>query len=316
MSRPKFELSEVILENEVYTLHHWPAEGEARAVPVFVVPPHAGRHGNIVQRLVGTCAAYGANTYAVELHPATERTNEVSVNGLVRMLFDSQTAINERHNSTKVDLLGVCQGAWVSAVYAAKCQERVNRYCNFAGPINTKTGQKNVIEKYCETMDIGRHRMLVALNGGIQPGMMQWLAFSFVNPAQVYYDRWVKLGWALLLNDEKEIVKQMRNNDWYDHPIDLAGRWFLNCLEHHFGNNDLYEGRWLVGDDIVDLGKITCDMFLYGGGDDEITHPQQIFDMAKKVSSQRVRTTIFPKAGHTKVFVGTDELTHFVSEFF
>jgi poly(3-hydroxybutyrate) depolymerase len=316
MTTPKFMRNEVITSNDIYTLHYFPAKKVTRPTPVFVVPPHAGRHGCIAQRMIDTCVANGAHTYTVELHPATYKTKDLSVNGLVRMLFDSQTIINERHGTTKVDLIGLCQGAWLSAVYTAKCQKRVNRLCNFAGPINTKTGQENVIEKYCATMNMDYHRMIVAMNGGIQPGLMQWLSFSMVNPTQVYFERWANLGWAMLRNDEKEIIKQNRNNAWYDHPIDLAGRWFLNCLEHHFGNNELYEGEWLVGDDVVNLSNITCDIFLYAGEADEITHTQQVFDMAKKVNSRQVHTTLFPGAGHTKVFVGSEELARFAAEFF
>lgn len=312
---PKFVNNEEILRNDVYVLHRIVSDVESEGLPVFVIPPHAGRHGSIAQRMADTCAATGRPTYTVELLPAKQRTKTTGVQNLVGMIYDCQTIINEAHGTDKIDLVCLCQGAWLGAIYTAKHQDRVNRYANFAGPINTKTGQDNIIEKYCSTINMAYHRALIAMNGGIQPGMMQWLSFAMVNPVQVYWERWANLGYAMLRNDEKEIAKHNRNNAWYDYTIDLAGNWFLDCLKNHFRDNRLFNGTWVVGDGAVNLANITCEVFLYAGEDDEITHPQQVSDMANKVSG-KCHFTLFSKAGHTKVFVGTAELQQFVKDFF
>jgi poly(3-hydroxyalkanoate) synthetase len=216
-----------------------------------------------------------------------------------------------------VDLVCLCQGAWLGAIYTSKYPHRVARYANFAGPINTKTGAKpNKMEDYCNSMSLEYHKMVVALNNGIQPGLFQWYSFSMVSPAEVYFGRWCDLAWAIYDGNTKEYKKLRRNNEWYDHPIDLDGLWFLECLENHFKDNKLYLGSWIIGNEPVDLSKITCDVFLYGGEDDIITHPEQVFGLADVISSKNVKKTTFPKAGHTKVFVGTNELKQFVGDFF
>jgi poly(3-hydroxyalkanoate) synthetase len=321
----KFKRNIEIFKNDMYILHYFKPKNVSSEIPVFVLPPHAGRHGNIAQRMIDICVKNGRNTYAVELLPATQKTKDTSINNLVNMIYNSQNIIEMRHKFSKMDLVCLCQGAWLGAIYTAKYQSRINRYCNFAGPINTKTGQDNAIEKYIKSWSniedmMKYHKGIVYRKNGIQPGYMQWLAFSMVDPVQVYYERFFNLMTAtkkaLFDNDNSDLEKFYRNNDWYEYTIDLAGVWFLDCLENHFGRNKLYDNEWVIGGEKVNLSNITCDVFLYAGDDDKITHPQQVFDIENKISSKNVKKTLFKNAGHTKVFVGKNELDEFVKQFF
>jgi poly(3-hydroxyalkanoate) synthetase len=228
----KFErVTETIIKNDVYSLHYFaPDRAIKYGLPCFVVPPHAGRHGNIAQKMIDTCVKNCRPTYTVELHSATHTTRDTSIQDLVNMLYDCQSAIIDHNNTYKVDLICLCQGAWLGAIYTARHQHRVDRYANFAGPINTKTGEDNIIEKYCSSMNIGAHEAVVLSHGGIQPGYLQWLSFSMVSSYETYVGRWISFATAIMKDDEEEIKKQKRNNDWYDCTMDLAGNWFLDCL--------------------------------------------------------------------------------------
>jgi len=310
MEIQEFKNSVVVLETPVYRLHKF---SDGAGTPVLVIPPHAGRHGNIAMPMINMCVKENKTVFAYELLSATQKTKNTSVDDLINAISDCQKHIGE-----KVDLIGLCQGGWVSAIYTALNQDKVNRFAAFATPINVKTDNDNAIENYMgsESFFMSYHEWLVAMNGGIQPGYLQWLAFSMVRPEYVYVERWTQLYSMLWKNDNSGVAKWKKNNEWYDSPQDLAGVWFLQALKHLFYNNDLYEGRWVVCGKTVSLSDITCPCFLYAGEDDDITHPQQMFDMAKKVSTEGVKCTLFAKAGHTKVFVGTEELGQFRKDFF
>jgi len=322
--KQEFKNSVEVLENSIYTLHYFPmakSQPTTSNEPVFIIPPHAGRHPSIAQNMIDKCVSEGRHTYAFELKPATARTANTGIGHLIIALCMCSEKITDRHDGHKIGYIGLCQGAWLSAIYLSMFVHNANAsfYCNFAGPINTKTGQENIIEKYCRNVDIDIHRTVVNLNGGLQLGIYQWLSFAMVDPRYVFVDRWTDLYSFTMqalfsFNGISKLKKWFKNNSWYDTSQDIAGTWFLDCLENHFIENKLYNGTWNVGYATPNLKDIKCPVYLYAGDEDEITHFQQVFDMEKVVGSTEVQKTLFAGAGHTKVFVGKDELEYFAKE--
>jgi poly(3-hydroxybutyrate) depolymerase len=294
----EFKRSDIIFENNIIKLHHF--HGPRNKNSVFVVPPHAGRHGNVVQNMVDALSADGRDTYAYELKGADFTNCNTSIGGLVNEL---NTCMNIIDNP--VDMLGICQGGWLSSGYAASSlnQGRVKRLSLFAAPINTQTGEDNAIEDYCKEINIPLHKMIVAMHGGIQPGYMQWMAFAIANPLPVFMSRYFDLYNAIMANDIKAVEKWFKNNGWYDSPVDLAGDWFLDALENHFVKNKLFNGEWIINGETINLKNIDCDISVYSGADDDITHPEQARAVLDVVSSKNKRYTCFEGAGHTAVFV-------------
>ena len=311
MKEQTFERNEIVIETNIFRLHKFESSCEDNETPILVIPPHAGRSGNIAQNIIDKCTEYRSSVYAYELLSATNKTRDTSIHDLVEAIATCQKYIDK-----PVDLVCLCQGAWVGAIYTSLYQDTVNRYANFAGPINTKTGEDNVIEKYCETANIDDQKNVVSISGGIQPGLMQWLAFSMVDPSVVYLKRWFDLWNLTISGDSEGLAKWEKNNSWYDTPYDLAGIWFLDCLENHFIKNKLYRGEWEVNGETIELPNITCPVYLYGGENDQITHWRQVFDMDNVVSGEVVIKRVFEGAGHTKCFCGKRELEIFVEDFF
>lgn len=293
----KFERSDVIYENPVIALHHF--HGTRDKGSVFIVPPHAGRHGNVVQNLADTLSGACFDTYAMELKAANKANCNTSIGGLVNGVDTCVNLIGKL-----VDMLGVCQGGWLSSIYAASSlnQDRVKRLALFAAPINCKTGVKNSSEEYCKAINLDAHQFMIDLNGGIQDGWWQWLSFTAANPKPMLYDRYVELFNLWVSCDFDGIAKWVKVNLWLDSPQDLAGVWFMEAMRYHFTNNDLYEGRLIVNGETVNLKNITCPLYVYSGADDTVTHPQQASDILKIVSSKKKKHTCFEGAGHTAVF--------------
>lgn len=307
--KQEFENNIEIIKTPVFSLHKF---GDSEnGTPIFIVPPFAGRSGNIAQNLIDKCVSHDQPVYAYELHSATQSTKNTSISDLVDILHTCQKEIGG-----PVELIGLCQGGWLSALFAAKHPESVIRFTSFATPFNTKTGTDNCIEKYMRNPDVITYqKIIVAMNDGIQPGMLQWLAFSLVDPIEIYISRWLKLWECIWDENEVNIKKWIKNNSWYDSPQNLAGNWFLDCLEHHFDKNELYEGKWIVGDDVVGLSNIKCPCVCFAGEDDEITGIDQVFGLKDKVTGP-IECILLPGAGHTKAFVGTNELNIFEEKFF
>ena len=221
--------------------------------------------------------------------------------------------------SNPVDLICVCQGAWLGAAYTSLHQDKVLRYVNFAGPINTQTGQFNLIENYMKIPGIVLfHKWIVELNQGIQKGSLQHTAFAMTNPYMNYMGLYGNLFAATFAHDTKKIIKAERDLSWNIDFQDLHGTWFTQCLQHHFYKNELYEGTWQIGEYIANLANITCPIYLYSGEDDDITHTQQVHDMAKKVSTHinQIIKRCFKKSGHTAVFCRKKNIQQFIKDFY
>lgn len=308
---PGFQNGKEIYRDDCVVFHRF---SKGRGNPILIVPPHAGRGGWVVQPLIDALAQRfkgKRSVCAFELLPATREASCISVAGLIDALDDGVDLFDR-----PVDLLGQCQGGWLSAMYTALHQEKVNRLATFVAPINLKTGEKNIIEDYCRTIDLDAHQQVVDFYGGIQPGVLQWLAFAGVNPYEVFIGRFVKQAQAIWQDDKKAIATHARNNAWYDAPQDLAS-WFMQALRHHFTYNQLYTGEWEISPGVIPrLSDITCDVWACGGDMDDITHPRQAEGLIEKVSSERKHFHLFRGAGRTAPFTRKACITTFMNQFY
>jgi len=301
---PQYLNTEIVLDTPVYSLRHAKGNGDA----CFIIPPHAGRHGSVVQNLI-ECAQAHRDVYVFDLKPATQDTKHVSIGDLCVAISDCIGFIGY-----DVDLVGVCQGGWLSAIFSALYPDSIKSLALMAAPIDIQASPDNTITKFCDNASEAYFRLAVASTLGVQSGLMQWLAFALSNPMEVFIDRWSKLAWAIILEDEETVEKLKRNNEWYDSPQDLSGAWYLQAIEDLFLANKLIEGLMVVHGKKVDLKHINAPVFLYAGGKDEITSTEQLFGISKALNVP-VEEILLEDAGHTKVFTGKKELKIFEETF-
>jgi len=63
---------------------------------------------------------------------------------------------------------------------------------------------------------------------------------------------------------------------WYENPIDLPGRWYLQVITQLFKENRLAKGQFIGLGRPLDLRNITCPLYLLAGAGDDITTPEQV----------------------------------------
>lgn len=267
---------------------------------ILVIPPHAGRHGNVALNLIRVCQKFKNSIYVFELLPADAENKDCDLNRLVGLVEKCLKFCGQSY------LIGICQGAWLSAIAASFNPGAVRAYFNFAGPIDFKAGNGK-IKAACEALPIGFFKIVVNSNQGIQPGWAQWWYFTMMNPLQVFFGDQLKLHKKIKGEDEEGIKEWENNRKWFWSPQNLPGVWYLEAVERLFMNNEIISGLMEIGGRRVDLHKINCPVFLYAGGNDEITPSPQVFSMEKYVSGQTTKR-FFDQCGHTSVFCGQDPL--------
>jgi len=295
-----------VIETPVYVWHMF---STGTGTPIVVVPPHAGRDWTISLNLIKVAVQTGRPVVAFELKSATWMTNNTSVSDLVN-------AIGAIHEFLGVDIeiVGLCQGGWVSSIYTAQNPDNVKKLAVFVAPINTNCAPDNLIEKHMrKPFVVEMQRMVVMMNLGLQLGALQWLAFSMVDPHQIYVQRHLDRAEMVRNSDEVGLAKWDKNNAWYDNKLDLAGVWFMDALENLFRDNRLYDGTWRVNGKLVKLESITCPTHCYAGRTDNITDSRQVLALADKVSGPSFKYIL--EGGHTAGWTGRKGLQTFKETF-
>ena len=299
--------NEIILEKKQLLLRRF-HRGDPSSPPILVVPPNAGHHSNIAERLLQTCidATPERSIYSIDW-PGADSSNKGY--GIEDMVCELQSCVEAVGN--RVHLFTLCQGAWVSAIYASLFPRTVLSYTNGAGPIDFRAGNGK-IKDYCSVMPDSFFKGLVQYNGGIQTGLNQVLGFKNLNPFERWVSDYMNLWLDILSGEEKKIERWKRFKQWYEHTVDLDGKWYLEAVQELFKKNKLIKGELEVLSKKVDLANISCPVFLLAGERDDITPPKQVFNMADYVSGPTWKALI-EDAGHIGVFVKSASLEYWKS---
>ncbi len=278
--------------------------------PTVLLPPQAGHDSCIVdyhadQSQIRTARAAGLTSlYSLDWIGASAATKNASIEEYIAVVHDTVEMLGGR-----VNLVGDCQGGWLAVIYAALYPETVVTLTIAGAPVDFHTGEPLIhdwLAMLTPTRDLTFYRALVAANGGILPGQFQLAGFMAMQPDKEW-DRQLQL--FTHIHDEAYVARYRTFETWFQHTQPINGAFFLWILEHLFQNNELIAGTLHVGDSIVDLGRITCPLYLLAGSTDHITPPPQVYALADHVgtSPDEIVRQQAP-GGHLGLFMGHDAL--------
>ena len=92
---------------------------------------------------------------------------------------------------------------------------------------------------------------------------------------------------------------------WYENPIDLPGRWYLQAVNQLFRENRLAKGEFVGLGRRLSLGDIRCPAFLLAGESDDITPKEQVFAAERLLGAPKatIEKRLVP-GGHVGLFMG------------
>lgn len=281
--------------------------GKPGGIPTLVDAPHAGHTAMIAdyhkgQSLVETLLANGVGHVALtDWKSATEDMKDLEIdNYLAEMIV----AIDDLGG--RVNLVGLCQGGWVAAMVAARFPDKVNSLVLAGAPIDTDAGD-GPIKRMAHQSPDSFYRELVELGGGLMKGKFMLQGWKNMHPGQHYMQDHVDLYEHI--EDPAYLKKEETFESWYENPIDLPGRWYLQVMTQLFKENRLARGEFIGLGRKLDLGDIICPVYLLAGADDDITTPEQVLDAAKYLGTPKER--IIQKTvpgGHIGLFMGAGTL--------
>lgn len=281
-----------------------PVEG---VIPTLVDAPHAGHTAVIAdyhkgQSLIETLMAHGLpHVLLTDWKSATSDMANFEVDNYLEEML---TVIDDLGG--KVNLVGLCQGGWVSAMVAARFPEKVNSLVLAGAPIDTNAGD-GPIKKMAQKSPMSFYEEMVATSKGVMPGRFMLQGWKNMHPEQHYFKNYIELYENI--DDPAYLSKEETFESWYENPIDLPGRWYLQVIGQLFKENRFAKGEFVGLGRVLNLSAITCPTYLLAGADDDITTPEQVLAAEQLISTPaaHIRKKTVP-GGHIGLFMGSRTL--------
>lgn len=277
-----------------------------QGTPTVILPPQAGHASTIVdysadQSQVRTARDAGLErVYVLSWNPATEFTASSTIEDYVTILDETVEQLGGR-----INLVGDCQGGWLAAIYAALRPDSVASLAVAGAPIDFHAGH-SAIQEWVRGLG-GRSEMrfyekLVEIGRGNHLGENQILGFKLLEPPEEI-SRLAGL-WGHI-HDDAYVQRYTDFENWFAWGQDVPGAFYLWIVEHLFIRNELIEQKLRVDGQVVDLGQITCPVFMLAGRTDHITPAEQMFALADHVGTpKKQQHQRLVSAGHLGLFMG------------
>ena len=291
----------VVLDLKTMHLRDYSTEREG-ALPIIVHAPFAG-HDSVIadfherQSLMGCLKQHAAGPlFLTDWKSANPETRDF---GIDEYLAEILVAVE--HAGGRVHLVGLCQGGWAVAMFAARFPEKVASLVLAGAPMDLSAGD-GPIKKAVQGLSPAFYRELVTMGGGYMRGAFMLQGFKNMHPFEQYVDRYIKLYEHVEEPDFRERIERFAG--WFEHPIDLPGRWYLQVVQELFNDNRFFNGDFQGLGRKLAVADIHCPVFLLAGHDDDITPPIQVHNAAKRLGTppDQVKSQTV-EGGHVGLFM-------------
>jgi len=268
--------------------------------PTILVAPYAVHDANIADFAPGHSLARvlldsGLRPLALTFWKAA--TPSMFDFGIDTYLSDLNVAVDDLGGSAS--LVGLCQGGWLAALYAARFPTKVDALVVAGAPLDTGASESR-ITKWLSQTPSSLVEAAIALNGGRASGLLSpryWLAAG--NQA-------TEAASALQLEPGPDL--KARFESWNGRIIDLPGRYYLETSEWLFRENRLAKNTFPALGKACGLADIQCPVYIVAAQDDDVIPRAQAVPDRAYFQRTRVSTSVTP-GGHLSLFMGRKTLT-------
>lgn len=305
-NRARLDLRTMVLRDYTDSTQAVPSS-VATGCPTLIDAPFAGHSAMIAdyqpdQSLVRTLMQNGiAHVCLTDWKSATADMKDLEID---QYLAELNVCIDDLGG--RVNLVGLCQGGWMSAMLAARFPEKVASLVLAGAPIDTDAGN-GPIRRIAQDTPLSTYEELVAAGQGLMLGRTMLLGWKNMHPYAHYVQEHIDL--LEHIEDPVYVKKREAFASWYENPIDLPGRWYLQVISQIFKENRLAKGEFVALGRRLDLKAIRCPVYLLAGEADDITTSEQVFNAASLIGTPAGHVTkqLVP-GGHIGLFMGARTL--------
>ncbi|MGA8171091.1 MAG: alpha/beta fold hydrolase [Methylocystis sp.] len=205
-----------------------------------------------------------------------------------------------------VDLIGLCQGGWLSLAYAARFPSKIRRLVLVGAPVDTAAAP-SAFSGAINPMTAALLDDMIRRGEGLALG--RDMAGFWPRPA----DKSARALEALELEppgDESGLRAIESFARWDARLLDLPGPYHREAFNWLYRENRLASGRFHALGRNVDLRRLEHPLFLLAGERDDIAPPAQVFAAAALVGTREsdIETALAAR-GHLALFMGARTIT-------
>jgi polyhydroxyalkanoate depolymerase len=298
----------VLLDLDTMALRDFSAQSSAASqLPVLIDAPYAGHTANIAdfadgQSLVQTLQRAGLDRVLVtDWKAATEAMKHFDID---KYLAEINAVVDDLGG--RAHLVGLCQGGWMSAMFAARFPHKVQSLVLAGSPIDTSVGA-GALHAMVRTLPLSYYEHLVALGRGRMPGAVMLAGWKNMHPDEQYLKKYIDL--YAHIEDRDYLRRTQAFEQWYENPVDLPGRYYLQAIRDLFKDNLLAQGRFVALGRRIELRTVTAPTYLLAGDRDDITPAAQVFAARELLGTpqDRIVQRLAP-GGHIGLFMGSQTL--------
>jgi len=213
------------------------------------------------------------------------------------------------HLGGLVDLVGLCQGGWLSLVYASRFPAKVGKLVLAGTPVDTAARQSELSATAAAT-PLLTFQNLVNLGGGRILGR---------NVAKLWGTDGAE---ADEIRESLQTLQPIGSTEftrleaiyksWNAWTIDIPGTYYLEVVEKLYKRNELATGNFVALGQKVDLSRLRLPMYFLAGSLDEVVAPEQLLAAERLVGTppKDLRHEVAP-SNHLGLFMGRRTLEEY-----
>lgn len=206
------------------------------------------------------------------------------------------------HLGGVVDLIGLCQGGWLSLVYAARFPAKVRKLVMAGAPVDIAAKPSGLSAMAAATP-------LAVFQGLVSSGDGRVIG------------RDVARLWGNVTVDASDISQSLQISEptgspeftrleaifkrWNSWTIDVPGTYYLEVVEKLYRRNELATGDFVALGQKIELSHLRLPIYLLAGSADEVVAPEQLLALERLVGTapEHLRREVAP-SNHLGLFMG------------
>ena len=287
--------SEIIPMDAKFEVHHYKTSSPKKfKTPILVVGSLINRHYILdllpEQSIIRHFQKLGFDVYATDWRMPTVKDEHMSLASYAHdYLENAVDKVEEITGSRNVTLFGYCWGGILSLIYSALHPENVKNLILHATPVDFGKSP-TLLESWIKDFDVEK---FVNVFGNVPSSFLN-IAFLLRNPLEA------TLKYHLYFSQprsNKEITQFFAVESWLYDSVPIIGKAFEQIINDIYKKNLLIQNKMRLGNDLVDLKKISMPILNIIGTNDDLVSAESSRTVTDVVSSADKKTLEFP-IGH------------------
>ncbi|WP_262265714.1 alpha/beta fold hydrolase [Microvirga yunnanensis] len=275
---------------------------QAAGVPTLVVAPFS-LHGAVLadfapgHSLVESLLGEGlARLCVVECKSAVPSMRFLSIDSY---LADLTVVVQDLGGV--VNLIGLCQGGWLSLMFAARFPQMIRSMALAGSPIDLAAPSSMVAGTRATAPEV--FEGLIRAGDGLILGQRMLDLWGAAAPDPAAAAEVLQVG-----QDAPEDLFE-RYRRWHQWTVNLPDIFYLEVVEHLFRRNELARSEFQALGRPANLSCVRAPLFLLAGEHDDVTPPVQLLAVRRLVGTpaRRIQTAV-ARCGHLSLFMGKHTL--------